>query len=499
MNESRERSSPAGMTAASKGAPLKSLRFESLDSNVVSPTYIPGPWRAGLVYLAAGAAYALFFVAAWILTFQGLQSGPIVVILDFWTYYWPAIVAVILVAAEDRKRKIWIVLGYVAVYIAIAIVRHRNNPDFTWRDAAVIWIIVNGPATVLLYLFLMRRIRSVGPLVLVFAIIAVLGSNLTLLALYRSPAIHRAVAKILGSLGSELASMLLGLLLFAVLGWLALRWIGARYSAKKFSDESLTVDFIFLLFGLMQSMFVPQIWIGILTGLVACIAYKVVARIGFAFLPKMPSPKRLLLLRVFALGKRSERLFDAVRKVWLRGGALAMIAGPDLVTSAVEPYEFLEFLSGKLGRNFVGGDADLARCVAAMDSRPDPDGRYRISQFFCRANTWQSTMRWLIAQSNSVLMDLRSFSASNQGCVYELGRLLDAIELGHVVFVIDKRTDRGFLEATLQQHWATLANESPNRSFDNPTARFFEVRGPTAGEIRALTTHLLCFAPTVMS
>jgi hypothetical protein len=251
------------------------------------------------------------------------------------------------------------------------------------------------------------------------------------------------------------------------------------------------VDTIFVLFGIIASVdLVFEHWMWIATGLVALIAYKVVARIGFRFLPKTPSPKGLLLLRVFALGKRSQPLFDAMRKAWLRGGAIAMIAGPDLVTSAVEPHEFLGFLAGKLGRTFVGDDTDLARRVAAMDSRPDPDGRYRVAEFFCRADTWQPTMRRLVAESDAVVMDLRSFSPSNRGCVYELGRLLDAIDLGRVVFVIDKSTDRSFLEATLRQQWSSLAAESPNRSAAEATARFFEVHGTTSAETRALVGYL---------
>jgi hypothetical protein len=157
----------------------------------------------------------------------------------------------------------------------------------------------------------------------------------------------------------------------------------------------------------------------------------------------------------------------------------------------VEPHEFLGFLSGKLGRTFVGDDADLGRRVAAIDSQPDPDGRYRVAQFFCRADTWQPTMRRLVADSDAVLMDLRSFSASNRGCVYELGRLLDTIDLSRVVFVTDKTTDRPFLEMTLQQQWSSLAAESPNRLVSEPAARVFEIHGPTAAETRALVSHLV--------
>jgi hypothetical protein len=496
MNESRKGGVPVADAATGTDSPSKPLQFVSLGTNAAPRAPVPGPRAAAIVYLAAGAAYTLVMTIAWFLATHDFQIGPIKALFVFWTFYWPAILAVILVAALDRAQKIWIVLGYVGIYVALTVVELARSPAFTWSQSALFWIIENGPATVLLYLFLTRRIRSVGPLVLVFAIIALLGAQLAISFLTASEARMLTAVRIgakagLGGSGVFVATLLLGLLLFAVFGWLVLRWIGERYSAKKFSDESLTVDIVFVLFGIIASVdLVFEHWMWIATGLVAFIAYKVVARIGFRLLPRPSSPKRLLLLRVFALGKRSEPLFDSMRKSWLRGGAIAMIAGPDLVTSAVEPHEFLGFLSGKLARTFVGDDTDLGRRVGAMDSRPDPDARYRVAEFFCRADTWQPTMRRLVAECDAVLMDLRSFSASNQGCVYELGRLLDAIELGRVVFVIDKSTDRSFLEATLRQQWSSLAAESPNRSSGEAAARFFEIHRSTATEMRALVGHL---------
>ena len=64
----------------------------------------------------------------------------------------------------------------------------------------------------------------------------------------------------------------------------------------------------------------------------------------------MPSNTRLLLLRVFALGKRSEHYFDLVTKHWRHIGSVQLTAGPDLATTTVQPHEFLEFISGKLAR-----------------------------------------------------------------------------------------------------------------------------------------------------
>src|SRR5438874_4336293 len=496
MKASRTTGLPPPVPLAGADAPTKPLQFVSLSAGAIRCAHFPGPWRAAAVYLVAGSAYALIMTAAWYLATHDREIGPIKTLFLFWTFYWPAMLAVVVVVAKDRAQRLWTILGYLAMYVALAGIEIARSTEFGWQQATMFWIIENGPPTALLYLFLMRRIRSVGPLILVIAIIALLGAQLAISFVGASDEGMRMAVKIgaafgLGGSGVFVATILAGLLLFGLLGWLILRWIGARYSSKRFSDESLTVDVIFVLFAIIASVdLVFEHWIWMTTGLVALVAYKIVARLGFRLLPGTSSPKRLLLLRVFALGKRSGPLFDGVRKVWLRGGPIAMIAGPDLVTSAVEPHEFLDFLSGKLGRTFVSDEADLNRRAAAMDSRPDPDGRYRVTEFFCRADSWQPTMRRLVMASDAVLMDLRSFSAFNQGCVYELGRLLDTIDLRRVLFVTDNRTDHAFLEATLQLQWSQLAADSPNRSAAEPAVRLFETHGPTAAELRVMISYL---------
>jgi hypothetical protein len=203
----------------------------------------------------------------------------------------------------------------------------------------------------------------------------------------------------------------------------------------------------------------------------------------------------LLLLRVFALGRRSERLFDVLAKRWLRAGSIGLIAGPDLVTTAVEPHEFLGFVGGRLARQFVQGEADLERRLSQLDTLPDPDGRYRVNEFFCHADTWQPTMRRLAGASAIVLMDLRSFSRTNQGCVYELGELLAAVPLDRVLFVVDASTDRSFLQQTLEELWERIPAASPNRSLVRPAARLFEVQGHSAAKARALLALLFAGGP----
>jgi hypothetical protein len=60
----------------------------------------------------------------------------------------------------------------------------------------------------------------------------------------------------------------------------------------------------------------------------------------------------------------------------------------------------------------------------------------------------------LARESDAVLMDLRNFSSSNQGCIFEINELFNVVPLDHVVFVIDETTDLAFLREFLTQCWA---------------------------------------------
>src|SRR5205823_1822733 len=189
-----------------------------------------------------------------------------------------------------------------------------------------------------------------------------------------------------------------------------------------------------------------------------------------------------------------QRLFDAFAKRWRRLGSISLIAGPDLVTAAVEPHEFLDFIGGNLSRQFVSGEEDLSKRMGSLDIAPDPDGRYRVNQFFCRPNTWQITMRRLVREASVVLMDLRSFSSRNQGCVFELREILSAMDLRRVVFLIDLTTDRPFLESTLQSIWTQVPENSPNQPNAGATVRLFPVQDDGTRQVRSLLRELLAAA-----
>ena len=92
-------------------------------------------------------------------------------------------------------------------------------------------------------------------------------------------------------------------------------------------------------------------------------------------------------------------------------------------------------------------------------------------------------------------MDLRTFSASNQGSLDEIGYLLDDVDLARVVFLVDASTDRAFLDSSLQQRWHQVRADSPNLGAPQPAARLFLMEGQSERDLVALLRHLLAGVP----
>lgn len=483
---------PAPLASADGTAPPKAkLRVTDVSASTIaaSPTRNAATTslrRAVAIYVGAGFVYALVLAGAWMVL---ARDGGFPLLRFLWLlscYAWPTVLAVGLLAAVTRRQRAMLAALYFALVCALAVVGLARNGELTAGQLAGFWLLTNAPATLLLLAFLHRRVRAVGPLVLAFAVCAITGSQVAVSLVGESETAMRAAVESggvlgLGGTGTFFALMGVGALVAAALGWKSLQWLGRRYRERRTSDQALTLDAMWLLFGVVQSIgfaFDGILWV--LTGLVAFAAYKGATRLGFTLAgvghAHGTSPS-LLLLRVFALGARSERLFDALTKRWLRVGDISLIAGPDLATTTVEPHEFLDFVGGHLSRQFVRDDADLARRLKQRAIGPDPDGRHRVNEFFCHTDTWQPAMRRLAATADAVLMDLRSFSTSNQGCQYELQQLLNTVPLQRVVFLIDATTDRAFLDDTLQHLWQKLDPQSPNRAATTPTVRLLTLGG----------------------
>jgi hypothetical protein len=200
----------------------------------------------------------------------------------------------------------------------------------------------------------------------------------------------------------------------------------------------------------------------------------------------------LTFLRVFALGAKSNALFDALAKHWRRIGSMQLITGPDVAHSVVQPHQLLDFVSGRLTSHFIADARSLETRMSQRDRAPDRDGWYRVNSFFCRADTWQSVLARLVGDGDVILMDLRSFSARNAGCVHEIRHLVEFVPLGRCVFVVDASTDVGDLRAVLREAASRLAEGAPNRSVDAGAVAFHHVDSPGAALPRLLRT--LCAA-----
>ncbi|MGH8676208.1 MAG: hypothetical protein ACREVG_18115, partial [Burkholderiales bacterium] len=362
---------------------------------------------------------------------------------------------------------------------------------------SMIWLAANGLPSALILIVLNRWVRAVGPLVLAFMVAATSGAVFAFLALLTKQGTEAVIA-VAEALRVPvqvpiLAGCAAAFALFGVAGWWLLRAVRAGYQRKSLSDQTLALDSMWLVFASFYAMvfgFVGLAWTAV--GPVAFVAYKLAS----ALARKTLSPgnasraeRGLIFLRVFSLGRRTESLFDAVARHWRHVGSLQLIAGPDVARSIVEPHQFLDFVSGRLARHFLRDRASLERRMHALDRAPDRDGRYRINSSFCLADTWESALLRLIQQGDVVLMDVRSFSERNAGCVRELRYLVDLVPLQRCTFIVDATTDMEFLRATLSSAWADAGPGSPNRSAspdEAPLHRFERGRSSIPGLLRRL-------------
>lgn len=458
------------------------------------------PWQGARLYAIGGVAFTLLMTLA-VLISSGMDLLPVRVLLVFWVYGWPIVLTLNLVGASHQRDRWLTITGYCVGLVVLSAAAVKTSEELALAQVASLWMITNLPPTLLLFAFLARPIRAVGPLVLTFMILAFTGSLLALAMAASHEGVLRSAAGIAFTLGANamgtfLAIALLGFLPFAILGWLAVGWLRRGYISKRLSDQSISMGSLWLLFGIVQSVslaFEGALWI--LSGMLAFMAYELTVRAGFRWRPAQTSAgrhinTRLLLLRVFSLGKRSERLFDGVTKHWRYLGNVQLIAGPDLAMTTVEPHEFLSFVGGGLAGSFIDGPQALEARMNDLDVNPDVDGRFRVNDFFCYDDTWEMVLTRLVKESDVVMMDLRGFSPQNAGCVHELQELINVIPLQRVVLVHDDTTNLPFLRETLMRAWKNIKLQSPNFVASEAEVKLFFLPGLGSHQLQGLLACL---------
>ena len=438
--------------------------------------------RVSARVVLGGLAYASTIALALVAAMEHLRS-PFDFALVMWGAIWPVVPALWLTVPAGGRAALGAVLVYLLPLAAIVTFAFAVPVDTTdaakltanmragWSPPELIaaWIVLDGMPTALLLLILNRWTRAVGPLVLAAASLLITGfvAALFLLASARGFAIFTRLAattKIAPTALLALASLVV-LALGCGIAWVMLGRVRKNYAAKRANDRSITLASVWLIFAAFHSMLfalVGPAWVA-----VGPLAFVVLSWVLRGFPPIAPAmraapPQGLVFLRVFSLGRRTEKLFDALSRDWRHRGSVQLISGPDLARSTVQPHQMLDFVSGHLARHFVADTTSLRRQIECCDRVPDRDGVYRINSLFCHADTWQPALAELVGQGDRVLMDLRSFGRSNAGCTTELKHLVHRVPLGRCLWVVDDDTDAEFLAETLRDAWRTMPADSPN-------------------------------------
>jgi hypothetical protein len=428
------------------------------------------------VYALAGIAFG---ATSTILLFvlSDTEFLPLRTACVSWAYAWPVVLTLNLIWTGDRRRQ----LGVTACYALVIAFFCLWSTATAFLNPVLLWAIFASPSVYLL-LFLNRTVRAIGPVLLVFTTLILVGWHIAM-GVLGSPVGMRAASQIflwtdLGATGLILAVTVAGLTAGMAAGWAAVRWLADAYAARRFSEQTLVIDSIW--FGqslILCSSLAFEMGVWAFVGLIPIAIYKAVCVMGFRQLStkQEPQPLRLLLLRVFGFGGRSSRLFDLVASRWRYVGIIRVIAAPDLASRTIDVSKLLAFVRGRLDRLFVRDETALAQRLLEMDERRDPDGRFRIAEFFCAGEVWRSAVRKLMIDAHLVVMDLRSFGPRHEGCAFELQMLLDLVPLERMALLINQDTDVQFLKQVLNARWRALSASSPNAAAREPMCVLMKV------------------------
>jgi hypothetical protein len=463
---------------------------------------IPGRRRLLIVYGVAAGLHALV-----ITTFQLSHQGDVSwvgAVGRWWVNTWPVVPALIALLVLDWRQSVrlgGVFIGGGAVAIALLTLVSRGLRGII--DAVPLtntyWLLLllGYTAAAPLALLLVtgwRRIRAVAPLVLsvtfLFGFAVVLFQTLMQHVLDVT-AVRRAIlsaSAYTSAEGGYYGLFMLLILPIGALAWWLLRGLAAAFEWKRFSDVQLMVDCWWLIVSAEETAVLSTqmgLW-AIPVGLAAFVAYRTAVTIGLRGPVAAPAAagRRLLFLRVFGYRARTETMLDKVAQRWRFDGPVQLVAGIDVAARTVDPGDFLAFVGGRLANRYVAGPESLRERLGALDVVRDPDGRFRINDFYCHGDTWQPTVQALLDASDRVLMDVRSLSERNQGCRYELEQLVWRLPTDALVLVVDAGTDIARLGAILDGAWRVAHDANRARG----DGRFALVRVERAGrpEVRLI-------------
>jgi len=423
---------------------------------------------------------------------------------------WPIVPTLIAVLGLSWRGGLKLTLAY-AFFGALAVSlvtlagqvlggRLNTAPLTNMYGFAQLLILAAAGPFLLLLLTGWGRVRAVTPLALSAILLLGFGSLAFrdgLIRAFDRPSVQRVFLGLSARVSSSDAAYY-GLYMIVALpiGWLAwrlLKSLASWFERKRFSDVQLIVDCWWVIVAaadVSTSLAVDHGLAGLGGGALAFLAYRTAVWVVLKAvpLPVAARPKRLLLLRVFGFEQRTASLFDQVAERWRFQGPVQFIAGVDLATRAVDPGDMLAFVRGRLADQYVASPADVPQQMVRLDVQPDPDGRFRVTEFYCYDDTWRPVLLALVDSSDSILMDVRSLSQKNMGCVFELQQLVSRAPSQRIVLVCDRSTDYRVLAEVVGHAWRAACVEG--RVAAPGQIALMRVEGHHRRDLGALLGHL---------
>jgi len=417
--------------------------------------------RSAALHALVGCLIAVYL--AWLTMAGSVIDGTLAqFVVVTATLAWPAVLSVVLAAGLSRRQRWLMLVGAAAGYTLLFVLLSVGLTGEALANAGVLWLGMNLPVTLFLATFLTRRIRAVGPIVLLINFITVGGIGAVVLLPASAPEITESLGRVLFRTLHPLvviaASLVIGAGVAVVIGIWLLHKLADLYARNHIGDEGIILSALWLVYIVFLSSF-DLLFAGpgyAALGLCAFPLYLLLTRAGrHLFLtPGIEPPPTLLLLRVFAQRGPTADLFHTLSRHWRQVGPITMIGGADLAEAAIEPHEVMLFLRGEISDIFVKDAHSAIERLAASPTECDPDGRYRCRQIFCFDDTWFTLAENLIAKSSVILMDLRLFTTERTGVLKELRAIAAHSAQPKTVILHD---NRGLVEATLRHSDIDLA------------------------------------------
>jgi hypothetical protein len=411
-------------------------------------------WALALASGLIGCTGAWIYLAVHHHQFGGMT--PLRALLVGLVWCTPGLVLQTLVLRWSLPRQLTALLGWGSALLVLLAMASGG-----FRLDSLLFVLMHLlPALLVLgALFGVPALRTISPYlypavaVLCLAVLTALDGLRVLVG--QESSLIRSAAAIGGASGLLLLVMVLALLAASLPAYRLGQGLGRLYRRQAFSELSYLFAaswLVLLSFELLPGFNASGGALAPLLPLLAWLWVPLLFRFLPTLLPPPPPgtrPPRLLVLRVFRRSGPMAWLFDHVVQRWRLIGPVLLISAADLASRTLEPHALVAFLEGRLPDRYIRSGSQLISQLDQIQDHPDHDGRWRVHDFCCYANSWKPTLEALLRRADVVLMDLRGFTSLNAGCCYELGRIAQSGQLRSVVLLFDGTTDRAAAEQAL--------------------------------------------------